>query len=101
MRFLIQATIPIDMLNKMVQDPDTFLEKAENYFKTLKPEATYFIEVNGERTVVLVIDIQTAEMIDVVVDSLALEFGAKVQIRPALILEDLKKSIQLRKDLKR
>jgi hypothetical protein len=39
-------------------------------------------------------------MIDVVVDTLALEFGAKVQIRPALILDDLKKSIQLRKELK-
>ena len=89
------------MLNKMVLDSDKFLEKAENYIKTLNPEATYFTEVNGERTVILVIDIQTAEMIDVVVDTLASEFGARVQIRPALILDDLKKSIQLRKDLKR
>lgn len=31
MRFLIQASIPGEMLNKMVQDSDKFLEKAENY----------------------------------------------------------------------
>lgn len=38
-------------------------------------------------------------MIDVIVDTLALEFGAKVKIHPAFILDDLKRSVQLRKEL--
>jgi hypothetical protein len=48
----------------------------------------------------MVLNIESAGMIDVVVDSLSLKFSPKVQIRSALTFDDLKKANQIRKDLK-
>ena len=96
MRFLIQATIPSDIANKMVEDADS-LKQAEKCIKTFNPEAAYFMEINGEASIIAVLDIPSAEMIDVVFHQLQQELGARVQIRPALVLDDLKKAAQIRK----
>lgn len=100
MRFLIQATIPTDVGNKLAQESDKLLENAENYINSLNPESVYFTEINGEKAIIMVVNRESAGMIDVVVDSLSLKFSAKVQIRPALTFDDLKKANQIRKDLK-
>ncbi len=96
MRFLIQASIPTDVANKMVEDPNS-LKQADKCVAIFKPEAMYFTEMNGEATLVSVLDIPSAEMIDVVFHQLQQELGAKVQIHPALTLDDLKKATEIRK----
>lgn len=96
MRFLIQATMPTEMTNKIVDDADS-LKKAEKCIKTFNPEAVYFTEINGDASLVSVLDIPSAEMIDVVFHQLQNELGARVQIRPVLVLDDLKKASEIRK----
>jgi hypothetical protein len=76
------------------------MQEAATYISGLKPEAVYFTEINGEKAIIMVVNIESAGMIDVVVDSLSLKFSAKVQIRSALTFDDLKKANQIRKDLK-
>jgi hypothetical protein len=76
------------------------MQEAATYISGLKPEAVYFTEINGEKAIIMVLNIESAGMIDVVVDSLSLKFSAKVQIRSALTFDDLKKANQIRKDLK-
>jgi hypothetical protein len=46
MRFLIRTRIPTEAGNKMVQDPD-FLKKLEDYMNKVKPEAAYFLPIDG------------------------------------------------------
>lgn len=83
--------IPTEAGNKMVQDPN-FLTNIENYIKDNKAEAAYFAELNGERTMVFVVDIPSVDMIPVLAEPLFM-LGAKVEFHPAMTLDDLKKGI--------
>ena len=46
MRFLIRTRIPAEPGNKMIQDPN-FLTKLEEYMNKVKPEAAYFMPIDG------------------------------------------------------
>jgi hypothetical protein len=46
MRFLIRARTPTEAGNKVVQDPN-FLTKLEEYMNKVKPEAAYFMPIEG------------------------------------------------------
>jgi hypothetical protein len=92
MRFVIRATISTDAGNKMVKDPN-FISNIENYIKTHKAEAAYFLELNGERGMVFVLDLPSVDAIPTVAEPLFM-LGAKVELHPAMNIEDLKKGIQ-------
>jgi hypothetical protein len=49
MRFLIRTRIPTEPENKMVQDPN-FMTKLEEYMNKVKPEASYFMPIDGQRS---------------------------------------------------
>ena len=69
------------------------MKKIDEYVKKFNCEASYFIEVNGIRTMVLVLDLPGTEMIPDLVEPLFQGYDANVEIHPAMNLEDLKKSI--------
>jgi hypothetical protein len=46
----------------MVKDPN-FSNDLENYMKNVKPEASYFFEVDGKRTFRFVVDMQSNDQI--------------------------------------
>ena len=92
MRFLIQARIPTEDGNKMVQDPN-FLKKIETYINKVKAEATYFFEANGTRVAVFIVDIQSADQIPLLAEPLFSGMGAHVEFHPVMSLNDLKKGI--------
>jgi hypothetical protein len=75
MRFLIQARIPTEDGNKMVQDPN-FLRKIESYINKIKAEATYFFEANGNRIADFIVDMQSADQIPVLAEPLFSGMGA-------------------------
>ncbi len=93
----MQATIPTGIANKVVENAESNFKQAEKCIKTFHPEVVYFTEINGEAAMVTVVDIPSPEMIDVAFHQLQQELGAKVQIHPALTLDDLKKTVQIRK----
>lgn len=65
----------------------------ENYIKESKAEAAYFMELNGERTAVFVLDMPSVNMMPVVAELLFM-LGGEVELHPAMNIEDLKKGIQ-------
>jgi hypothetical protein len=91
MRFVIRAIIPTEAGNKAVQDPN-FVSNMENYMKSNKVEAAYFMESNGERIAMFVLDLPSVDRIPAVAEPLFM-LGAKVELRPAMTIDDLKKGI--------
>jgi hypothetical protein len=92
MRVLVRAMIPTTTGNKMVKDPN-FLKSIEDYTKKFNCEASYFTEVNGNRTMVFVLDLPSQDMIPAIAEPLFQGFDANVEIHPAMNLNDLKKAI--------
>jgi hypothetical protein len=91
MRFIVRAVIPTEAGNKMVKDPN-FISNMENYIKANNVAASYFLELNGDRTVVFVMDLSSVDMIPAVAEPLFM-MGAKVEFHPAMTFEDLKKGV--------
>jgi hypothetical protein len=92
MRVLVRAMIPTAAGNKMVKDPN-FLKNLEDYIHKFNCEAAYFTEVNGNRTMVLVLDLPSPDMIPAIAEPLFQGFDANVEIHPAMNLDDLKKAV--------
>lgn len=69
MRFLIRTRIPTDDGNKMVQDPD-FLKKLEEYMNKVKPEAAYFMPIDGHRSAAFIVNMESNEQVPAIVELL-------------------------------
>ena len=93
MRILVKMQIPAEAGNRMVQDPD-FLKNIEDYIRNFNIEASYFTEINGERTALYVLDLQTTDQLAKAVEPLFQGFNAKVEVHPAMNFEELKKVYQ-------
>ena len=52
MRCLIRTRIPTEPGNKLLQDPMT---KLEEYINKVKPEASYFMPIDGQRTCAFIV----------------------------------------------
>jgi hypothetical protein len=92
MRFIVRAKLPTEAGNRMVKDPN-FLSNLENYIKANNVESSYFFEMNGERTMAFVLDMQSTDKIPAVAEPL-FQLGASVQFHAAMNLDELKKAIQ-------
>jgi hypothetical protein len=92
MRVIVRAIIPTEAGNKMVKEPN-FLANMENYIKANNVEAAYFMETGGERTTTFVMDMASADRMPAIAEPL-FALGAKVEVHPAMTLDDLKKGIQ-------
>ncbi len=92
MRVLVRAMIPTVAGNKAVIDPN-FLNKIEDYIKKFNCEASYFTEVNGNRTFIFVLDLPSPDMIPAIAEPLFQGFDANVGVHPAMNLQDLKSAI--------
>jgi hypothetical protein len=68
--------------------PTTPGNNIEDYTKR-----AYFTEVNRNRTMVLVLDLQRTDMIPAITEPLFQEYEADVEIHPAMNLNDLKKAV--------
>jgi|SRR5215475_9522993 len=92
MRMLVRAMISTAAGNKMVKDPE-FLKNIEEYTKKFNCEASYFTEVNGNRTMIFVLDLPSPDLIPSVAEPLFQRFEANVELHPAMNLDDLKNAI--------
>ena len=92
MRFLIQAKIPTEAGNLMLQDPN-LLNKLQTYISKVKAEATYFFEEEGDRVAAFIVDIPQASEIPVLIEPLYSGMGARVELHPVMTFDDLKNGI--------
>src|SRR5687767_5163111 len=69
MRFLIRTRIPTESGNKMVKDPD-FLRKLEDYINKVKPEASYFMPIEGQRSAAFIVNANSNDQLPAMVEPL-------------------------------
>jgi hypothetical protein len=95
MRFLIRAKIPTDSGNKVVQDPD-FLKKLGDYINKVKPEASYFMPIEGHRVGAFIVNLESNDQVPAVLEPLFQWWGANVDVIPVMNFDDLKRGLQNR-----
>ena len=92
LRVLLKAMIPTTEGNQMVKDPN-FLKNIENYINMFNCEASYFTEMDGNRTFIFVLDLPNTDMIPAIAEPLFQRYEADVEIHPAMNFDDLKNAI--------
>lgn len=65
----------------------------QEMLEMLKPEATYFTTINGNRTGFIVFDLTDPSQIPVIAEPLFQRLKAKVSLNPVMNLEDLQKGV--------
>jgi hypothetical protein len=91
MRILLKVTMPTERANQMVID-GTLSKTIESILSELNPEAAYFTEERGLRTGFIFCDLASESQIPAIAEPWFLALGAKVEFRPAMVLDDLKKA---------
>ena len=90
MRFIIRAQVPTEAGNRMMKDPNGF-KQIESYIQKVRPEASYFFEAAGDRTMVFVVNMDRTDQMAGIAEPLFM-LGAKVEFHPVMLPEDLKKA---------
>ena len=83
MRFLIRARVPRTLETK----------KLEDYMDKFKPEATYFLPIDGHRTAASIVNIESNNQVPALVEPLFQWMGANVDAIPVMNLDDLKNGL--------
>ena len=96
MRFQIRIQPTVEGGNKMIKDPKG-IQKLEAYYKKIKGEAAYFYEQDGLRTFEFIVNLPSVDMIPSIAEPMFQEYNAKVELRPVMLFEDLKKAISKKK----
>lgn len=91
MRMLMKVTIPGPEGNAAVVK-GSLGSTMGSILADLKPESVYFFEENGERTGMIVFNLENPSQIPAVAEPWFLAFNARVELHPAMTLEDLKNS---------
>ena len=92
MRFLIRTRIPTEAGNKMVQDPN-FLKNLEEYMNKVKPEAAYFMPIEGHRSAAFIVNMESNDKVPTIVEPLFQWMGANVDVIPVMNFDELKKGL--------
>ena len=92
MRFLIRARSPTDSGNKMIQDPN-FLTRLEEYMNKVKPEAAYFMPIEGQRAGAFIVNADSNEQLPAMVEPLFQWWGANVDVIPVMNFDELKRGL--------
>lgn len=91
MRMLLKVNIPVERGNQLVREG-----KLGSILKTLvgelKPESTYFLEEDGQRTALMLVNIHDASEIVKYAEPFFVALGATVKVRPVMLPEDLAKA---------
>jgi hypothetical protein len=95
MRTMLIAHIPNNEATiKMFKENSKMVsERIETIVKKLNAQAAYFGEDEGERTAFVIVDIPSADMIPVFTEPFFINLGAKVEKKPVMDIEDVKKGL--------
>ena len=91
MRFLVQATMPVEAGNALIRDPN-FSKRLDAVLAALKPEAAYFGVQCGQRTMFLIVDMKETAQLPAIVEPLWLSFQADVKLIPVMDKADMAKA---------
>ncbi len=89
MRCLMKVSIPVEAGNARIA-AGSLGKTIESILGDLKPEAAYFAEDDGKRTGFIFFDLKDTSQIPAVAEPWFLAFDARIELHPAMNLEDLK-----------
>ncbi len=88
MRVILDVMFPNEEFNAAVRDGSAG-KKLERILAQLKPEAVYFTARDGQRSAIIALDLPDPSSLPAVAEPWFLTFNAKIEVRPAMSLEDL------------
>jgi len=88
MRMIMQVSFPCEPFNQAVRD-GSIGATMKQILAEQKPEAAYFTEWNGQRSGMLVININEAKEIPSFAEPWFLKLNATITLHPAMTAEDL------------
>lgn len=91
MRMLMHVKVQHDAFNAAVTD-GTAGDKMRRILEDQKPEAVYFTEFDGRRTVILIVDIEDPSKVPSFAEPWFLTFNADVQFHIVMSPEDLERA---------
>lgn len=91
MRMLLIIRLPNETFNAAVRD-GTAGSKTKAILDEVRPEAVYFTETNGERTIIMTVELDKASGIPGLAEPWFLTFNAKVEFHAVMGLEELQQS---------
>ena len=91
MRFMLNITLPIEPFNSLVKN-GTAGSTIEKILQTIKPEAVYFTEQDGQRGAIIIVNAKDPSEIPAIAEPFFLKFDANCKIRIVMSPEELAKS---------
>ncbi|HYV34977.1 MAG TPA: DUF3303 family protein [Gemmataceae bacterium] len=91
MRFLLKVNIPVETGNAAAKS-GKLGSTIQSILADLKPEAAYFTDNDGQRTGLIVFDMQEASQIPAIAEPWFQAFNASIEIHPVMVPEDLAKA---------
>ncbi len=91
MRILLTVRLPHESFNAAVKDGSVG-PKMDAILEAVKPEAVYFTEMNGQRTVVMIVELEKSSAIPALAEPWFLTFNADVEFHVVMSPEDLKEA---------
>jgi hypothetical protein len=88
MRMMLTAMLPNEPFNSLVRSGEAG-KITQEILAELKPEAAYFVEEDGSRCVVLIVDVADQSRIPFYAEPFFLKFNATCRFRIAMVPEDL------------
>ncbi len=91
MRMMLTVSCPNEEFNAAVIDGSAG-PKTMAILDEVKPEAVYFAERNGHRTIIMIVELENPSMIPALAEPWFLTFNAKVEFNVVMSPEDLEKA---------
>ena len=91
MRVLLKVSLPVDSTNDVIR-AGKLGSTIQSILADQKPEAVYFVEMDGTRTAIVVVDIADPSQIPAIAEPYFLAFSADVSFHPAMTPADLEKA---------
>lgn len=91
MRMLLTIRLPHETFNAAVRD-GTAGAKTKSILDETKPEAVYFTEMNGFRTIVMIVELEESSMVPALAEPWFLTFNADVEFHVVMSPEDLQQA---------
>ncbi|HEX4578079.1 MAG TPA: panthothenate synthetase [Edaphobacter sp.] len=88
MRMIVYVSFPVETFNAAVRDGSAGA-KMKRILDQLEPEAAYFTDRYGQRSTVLIVDLEDASKIPAIAEPWFLLFNAGVEIHPVMGPQDL------------
>jgi hypothetical protein len=90
MRFFLKITIPVEAGNAAAKK-DRF-KSIQLILEEQKPEAAYFLQDDGKRTAILIVNMEDASQLAAIVEPWFLALNASIECKPVMVAGDLQKA---------